>query len=401
MADIHIQNLVKVYPGTTEAATDDVSLDIHDGEFMVLLGPSGCGKTTLLRMVAGLELPDSGSVAIGGKDITYLPPQSRNLSMVFQSYAVFPHRKVRDNIAFGLVMNKMPRSEIKEKVNRAADILRLEPYLDRYPAQLSGGQRQRVAVARAIVMNSDVLLMDEPLSNLDALLRLDFRAELKKIVQDIGTTTVYVTHDQVEALSLSDRVAVMRKGQIVQLGDPIDVYDEPVDTFVGGFLGSPPMNFLDAQATDDGHLRIGDQQIPGPHHLRQASGAAQQGPVSLGVRAEQIEVLRDSRQGEALRATVQVVEPLGAATLLTVDVEGQVLKAQTPPSVRSEPHQEVWLHVAPEAMRIYDKETGLALQSDRGENAEGGRAVASQGAPQRASADAAGSSPGSTVDSRS
>jgi multiple sugar transport system ATP-binding protein len=400
MADIHIQNLVKVYPGTTEAATDDVSLDIHDGEFMVLLGPSGCGKTTLLRMVAGLELPDSGSVAIGGRDITYLPPQSRNLSMVFQSYAVFPHRKVRDNIAFGLVMNKTPKAEIKKKVDRAADILRLEPYLDRYPAQLSGGQRQRVAVARAIVMDSDVLLMDEPLSNLDALLRLDFRAELKKIVQDIGTTTVYVTHDQVEALSLSDRVAVMRKGEIVQLGDPIDVYDEPVDTFVGGFLGSPPMNFLDAQATDEGHLRIGDQQIPGPHHLRQASGVAQHGPVSLGVRAEQIEVLRDNRQGDALRATVQVVEPLGAATLLTLDVDGQVLKAQTPPSVRSEPHQEVWLHLAPEAMRLYDKETGLALLSDRGQNSQDGRPMVQHSAA-HASPDTPDSPSGSTVDSRS
>jgi len=402
VADIHIQNLVKVYPGTTEAATDDVSLDIHDGEFMVLLGPSGCGKTTLLRMVAGLELPDSGSVAIGGKDITYLPPQSRNLSMVFQSYAVFPHRKVRDNIAFGLVMNKVPRSQIKEKVDRAAEILRLEPYLDRYPAQLSGGQRQRVAVARAIVMNSDVLLMDEPLSNLDALLRLDFRAELKKIVQDIGTTTVYVTHDQVEALSLSDRVAVMRKGQIVQLGDPIDVYDEPVDTFVGGFLGSPPMNFLDAEATADGRLRIGDQQVPGPDHLRRAGGAgAQPGPVSLGVRAENIEVLREDRPGETLRATVQVVEPLGAATLLTVDVAGQALKAQTPPNVRSQPHQEVWLHVAPEAMRLYDKETGLALVSDRGHRADGGRPVASSDAPGRRSEDAPGSASGRAVESRS
>ena len=383
MADIHISHLVKVYPGTTEPATDDVSLDIHDGEFMVLLGPSGCGKTTLLRMVAGLELPDSGSVAIGGRDITYLPPQSRNLSMVFQSYAVFPHRRVRDNIAFGLVMNKTPRAQIQEKVARAADILRLEPDLDRYPAQLSGGQRQRVAVARAIVMDSDVLLMDEPLSNLDALLRLDFRAELKKIVQDIGTTTVYVTHDQVEALSLSDRVAVMRKGEIVQLGDPIDVYDDPVDTFVGGFLGSPPMNFLDAEATADGTLRIGSQQITGPEHLRSAEGRGPtQGHVSLGVRAENIEVLRDDRPAEALRATVQVVEPLGAATLLTVDVDGQVLKAQTPPTVRSEPHQEVWLRVAPEAMRIYDKETGLALLSDLRPRDTGG-----PGAPANAVAD--------------
>ena len=394
MADIHISHLVKVYPGTTEPATDDVSLDIHDGEFMVLLGPSGCGKTTLLRMVAGLELPDSGSVAIGGRDITYLPPQSRNLSMVFQSYAVFPHRRVRDNIAFGLVMNKTPRAELKKKVDRAADILRLEPYLDRYPAQLSGGQRQRVAVARAIVMDSDVLLMDEPLSNLDALLRLDFRAELKKIVQDIGTTTVYVTHDQVEALSLSDRVAVMRKGEIVQLGDPIDVYDDPVDTFVGGFLGSPPMNFLDAEATADGNLRVGEQQIRGPEHLRSADGrGTTQGQVSLGVRAENIEVLRDDRPADALRATVQVVEPLGAATLLTIDVDGQVLKAQTPPTVRSEPHQEVWLRVAPEAMRIYDKETGLALLSDQRQGDTG-----VPRAPRSAAADASDDKPAPQAD---
>src|SRR4051794_27500551 len=259
MSDVVIKNLAKTYSGNTDRATDDVSLEIADGEFMVLLGPSGCGKTTLLRMIAGLELPDNGSIAIGGRDVTYVPAHKRGLSMVFQSYAVFPHRSVRDNIAFGLVTAKKDRAEVDRKVEWAADLLQLGRYLDRYPAQLSGGQRQRVAVARAIVMNSDVLLMDEPLSNLDALLRLDFRAELKKIVQDIGTTTVYVTHDQVEALSLSDRVAVMRKGQIVQLGAPIDVYDDPVAPFGGGFLASPPMNFLDAQATDDGHLRIGDQ----------------------------------------------------------------------------------------------------------------------------------------------
>ena len=322
--------------------------------------------------------------------------------MVFQSYAVFPHRKVRDNIAFGLAMNKVPKSQVKEKVDRAAESCASSRYLDRYPAQLSGGQRQRVAVARAIVMDSDVLLMDEPLSNLDALLRLDFRAELKKIVQDIGTTTVYVTHDQVEALSLSDRVAVMRKGQIVQLGDPIDVYDEPVDTFVGGFLGSPPMNFLDAEATADGRLRIGDQEVPGPDHLREASDSgAQPGPVSLGVRAENIEVSRGDRPSETLRATIQVVEPLGAATLLTVDVEGQALKVQTPPSVRSEPHQDVWLHVAPEAMRLYDKETGLALVSARGQSADAGRPIVSQDSSGRSAPDAPGSPSGHTVESRS
>ncbi len=369
MADISIDSLMKTYPGTHEPATNDVSLDIIDGEFMVLLGPSGCGKTTLLRMIAGLEVPDSGSIAIGGKDITYLPPQDRNLSMVFQSYAVFPHRRVRDNIAFGLVMQKLPKATVEEKVNRAAEILGLEPYLDRFPAQLSGGQRQRVAVARAIVMDADVMLMDEPLSNLDALLRLDFRAELKKIVQDIGTTTVYVTHDQVEALSLSDRVAVMRKGEIVQLGDPIDVYDVPATTFVGGFLGSPPMNFLDTTLTSDGSLRVGDQQIPAPPVLRAGSrqggnGSATEQAVKLGVRAENIEVVQSGGNGY-LRARVLVVEPLGSATLLTADVEGQTLKVQTPPTVRTKPGQDLWLHLTPEALRCYDGETGLAMLDDK------------------------------------
>jgi multiple sugar transport system ATP-binding protein len=367
MADISIDSLMKTYPGTHEPATNDVSLDIVDGEFMVLLGPSGCGKTTLLRMIAGLEVPDSGSIAIGGKDITYLPPQDRNLSMVFQSYAVFPHRKVRDNIAFGLVMQKLPRATVEEKVRRAAEILSLEPYLDRFPAQLSGGQRQRVAVARAIVMDADVLLMDEPLSNLDALLRLDFRAELKKIVQDIGTTTVYVTHDQVEALSLSDRVAVMRKGEIVQLGDPIDVYDVPATTFVGGFLGSPPMNFLDATLTSDGNLRIGDQEIPGPAALKAASHHGGDGSghaIKVGVRAENIEVVQNGGNGY-LRSTVLVVEPLGSATLLTTDVEGQTLKVQTAPTVRAKPGQDLWLNLTTEALRCYDGETGLAMVDDK------------------------------------
>jgi len=233
MSDVLISNLVKTYPGNTERATDDISLEIADGEFMVLLGPSGCGKTTLLRMIAGLELPDDGSISIGSRDVTYLPAHKRGLSMVFQSYAVFPHRSVRDNIAFGLTMAKKDQAEVERKVEWAAELLQLGRYLDRKPAQLSGGQRQRVAVARAIVMDADVLLMDEPLSNLDALLRLEFRTELKKIVQDLGTTTIYVTHDQGEALSLGDRVAVMRAGRIVQLGDPIEVYDTPTDRFVG------------------------------------------------------------------------------------------------------------------------------------------------------------------------
>ena len=355
MSDVVISNLVKTYPGSTERATDDISLEIADGEFMVLLGPSGCGKTTLLRMIAGLELPDDGSIAIGGRDVTYLPAHKRGLSMVFQSYAVFPHRTVRDNIAFGLVTAKKDRAEVDRKVEWAADLLQLGRYLDRKPAQLSGGQRQRVAVARAIVVDADVLLMDEPLSNLDALLRLEFRTELKKIVQDLGTTTIYVTHDQGEALSLGDRVAVMRAGRIVQLGDPIEVYDTPTDRFVGGFLGSPPMNFLAAKVDPDGTgLHIGDDVVPAPPAARSHGGR----DVLIGARPENIEV--STVRGD-LTAHVEVVEPTGAAVLLTVDVGDEALKVAAPATFRARPGDVVYLTFPPEAMRLYDAETHDAI----------------------------------------
>src|SRR6266516_6124432 len=244
MAEIRIERISKTYPGGKTPAVRDVSLAVADREFMVLLGPSGCGKTTLLRMIAGLEYPDSGRIVIGDRDVTDLPPRRRGIAMVFQSYAVFPHLTVFDNIGFGLRMQKRPDPEVRRRVENAAGLLQLEPYLQRYSAQLSGGQRQRVAVARAIVMEPSVLLMDEPLSNLDALLRLQFRAELKKLVQEIQTTTIYVTHDQVESLSLGDRIAVMREGVIVQCGTPMEVYSNPATEFVGGFIGNPPMNFL-------------------------------------------------------------------------------------------------------------------------------------------------------------
>ena len=359
MADISISHLVKTYPGGTDRATDDVSLDIKDGDFTVLLGPSGCGKTTLLRMLAGLELPDSGSISVGGRDVTYLPPNKRNMSMVFQSYAVFPHRKVRYNIGFGLQMAKVDAKEIERKVQWAAELLQLTPYLDRLPAQLSGGQRQRVAVARAIVMDADVLLMDEPLSNLDALLRLTFRSELKKIVKDLGTTTVYVTHDQSEALSLGDRVAVMRKGRIAQLGDPLDVYDAPADKFVGGFIGSPPMNFISAAVNGGGDaLRVGDQNLHAPSMLRSFANA----DIVLGVRAENIGVATDRASGD-VPATVLVVEPMGSSVLLTVDVDGQDIKVQAPPTFRTSPHQMIWLTFSPNTMRFYDGATSMALEA--------------------------------------
>src|SRR5512135_1380684 len=262
MAGIRFQSIRKVYGKVI--ASNDVSLEIKDGEFMVLLGPSGCGKTTLLRCLAGLEHVDGGRVLIGDRDVTDLPPRDRKIAMVFQSYAVFPHLTVFDNIAFGLQMQNRPKSEIKRRVEEGAALLELGDYIKRYPAQLSGGQRQRVAVARAIVMQAAVLLMDEPLSNLDALLRLQMRAELKRLHSEIKATTIYVTHDQVEALSLGDRIAVMQNGRIVQCDAPMQIYDNPANKFVGGFMGTPPMNFLPGvvRANGDGPcVVIGESSI--------------------------------------------------------------------------------------------------------------------------------------------
>ncbi|MET7401859.1 ABC transporter ATP-binding protein [Dactylosporangium sp. NPDC005572] len=359
MADIVIDHLVKTYPGATTRATDDVSLTVADGEFLVLVGPSGCGKTTLLRMVAGLEAPDGGTIAIAGRDVTDLPARERRLSMVFQSYAIFPHLRVRQNIGFGLTMRKVPKDEVDRRVREAAAVLELTDYLDRYPAQLSGGQRQRVAVARAIVVDAGVLLMDEPLSNLDALLRLQFRAELKRIVRRVGATTLYVTHDQAEAMSLGDRVAVMRSGRIAQLGPPIEVYDHPSERFVGGFLGAPPMNFVPATVRVNGagpSLHIGEQVLPAPEHLDPYRDRA----VLLGVRAENLEVATVQQPGW-LTARVEVVEPTGASVLLTVRLGEHEVKVQAPPTFRVEPDSAVWLRPPVQSLRFYDAETGLVL----------------------------------------
>jgi multiple sugar transport system ATP-binding protein len=229
-----------------------VDLTVRDGELFVLFGPSGCGKTTLLRMIAGLDLPDTGAVVIGQRDVTMLPPRRRDIAIVLQSYAIFPHLTVFQNIAFGLRMKKASAATIRERVHWAADLVELTGYLERRPAQLSGGQRQRVAVARAIAVGPSVLLMDEPLSSLDALLRLKFRSDLKTLVHELKATTIYVTHDQVAALSLGDRLAVMRDGQVVQCGTPLQVYDRPASTFVGGFIGNPPMNFLPVMVKEAG-----------------------------------------------------------------------------------------------------------------------------------------------------
>lgn len=362
MAQIRLERLTKTYRGAKTPAVRDVSLAIADREFMVLLGPSGCGKTTLLRLIAGLEYPEMGRVTVGGRDVTDLPPRKRDLAMVFQSYAVFPHLTVFDNIGFGLRMRRRPDGEIKRRVQHAAELLELESLVDRYPSQLSGGQRQRVAVARAIVMEPTVLLMDEPLSNLDALLRLQFRAELKKLVHDLQTTTVYVTHDQVEALSLGDRIAVMREGQIVQVGDPMEVYDQPANQFVGGFIGSPPMNFLRGtlgRENGGAHVAIGGQALQAPAALCETADDE----VLVGIRAENLEAYTEAIPtpgclvGEAL-----VIEPLGSHLLVTVRVEGQLIKTVTRTDFAATPGRPIWLRPEPDKIRWLRSADGTAIR---------------------------------------
>ena len=359
MAGIRFQSIRKIF-GKTVAA-NDVSLEIKDGEFMVLLGPSGCGKTTLLRCLAGLEHVDAGHVFIGDRDVTDLAPRDRKIAMVFQSYAVFPHLTVFDNIAFGLKMQSRPKDEVKRRVHASAELLELSDYLARYPAQLSGGQRQRVAVARAIVMEAAVLLMDEPLSNLDALLRLQMRAELKRLHQEIKATTIYVTHDQVEALSLGDRIAVMQNGRIVQCDVPMSIYDYPANKFVGGFIGTPPMNFLKGVIRADGTVTVGESQIAPAAALKSAFVAKTGQPILLGMRPENL-ALVPTPQANTLRARVLVVEPLGSHKLLTMQVGSEVAKVSVPPDRAVASGDDVWLHFEADKIRWMDVASGEAIR---------------------------------------
>ena len=360
MADILVKGVRKAYDrGRVSAVggSGGIDLTVRDGELFVLLGPSGCGKTTLLRMIAGLEACDSGAIMIGSRDVTDLPPRRRDLAMVFQNYAVFPHLTVRQNIGFGLRMKGgVGGGVIDSKVRWAAGLVELSELLDRRPAQLSGGQRQRVAVARALAVSPSVLLMDEPLSNLDALLRMKFRSDLKRIVREVGTTVIYVTHDQVEALSLADRMAVMKDGLIVQADAPLLVYDRPASTFVGGFLGTPPMNFLPA-AIDGGRAMVGPDgdAFPAPESLRGHAGRQ----LLAGIRGESVEVTDSARPG-FLRAKLLVIEPLGFQALLTASVAGHELKVLAPADFSAPAGGNLWLRPVPDKVRWYDPDTGLA-----------------------------------------
>jgi multiple sugar transport system ATP-binding protein len=330
VAGVAFDGVTKVYADGTKAV-DALDLDIQDGEFMVLVGPSGCGKTTALRMVAGLEDISGGVLRIGDRVVNHVPARDRDIAMVFQSYALYPHLSVYDNIAFGLKVKGMSKEEINRRVNDAARILGLESFLKRKPRALSGGQRQRVAMGRAIVREPAAFLMDEPLSNLDAKLRVQMRAEVSRLQRDLGTTTIYVTHDQVEAMTMGDRVAVMRKGELQQVADPQTLYDRPVNLFVGGFIGSPAMNMLEATVGRDNgtlHVDIGKQRIALDEETLAARPALRDyegRPVILGIRPEELEeasLSPDTPPERRLHGTVELREALGSELMVHFTVEG-------------------------------------------------------------------------------
>jgi multiple sugar transport system ATP-binding protein len=330
MAQVAFERVSKIYPDGTRAV-NDITLDVQDGEFMVLVGPSGCGKTTALRMVAGLEDISEGVLKIGDRVVNHVPSRDRDIAMVFQSYALYPHLSVYENIAFGLRLKKMPKAEIDERVQRAARILGLTDYLKRKPRALSGGQRQRVAMGRAIVREPAAFLMDEPLSNLDAKLRVQTRAEISKLQSDLGVTTIYVTHDQIEAMTMGTRVAVMRKGEIQQVDDPQTLYDRPVNLFVGGFIGSPSMNMLDAVIeSSNGGLAatIGDQTISLgqetlDHHPELKGYVGKQ--VVLGIRPEDLEdaaLETGAPADRLLHGRLELKEALGSEIMAHFAIKG-------------------------------------------------------------------------------
>ena len=347
MAEIQIKNVEKWF-GSYQALKS-IDLTISDQEFMVLLGASGCGKTTLLRIIAGLETASQGEVWINDRRIDHLAPKDRGIAMVFQSYAVFPHLTVFENIGFGLRMQRRPNHEVKARVERNAELMHIEQLLGRYSGELSGGQRQRVAVARALAMEPDVILMDEPLSNLDALLRLEMRAELKGVLAESKTTAIYVTHDQVEAMSLADRISVMHQGRIIQAADPLSVYRDPAERFVGSFIGNPPMNFLPATPEGGGKWRVAGQSYAGPKTDHTA--------LDFAIRPED---LQPSAAG--LAAVVKVVEPLGAHVLVTCAIDGQMFRAVLDSDTKLAAGETITLQPNADRIRWFDPQSQVLVR---------------------------------------
>ena len=356
MANVTIKNLNKNYENGFHAVKD-VNLEIRDKEFMVLVGPSGCGKTTTLRMVAGLEEITSGQILIGENVVNDLPPMDRNIAMVFQNYALYPHKSVFQNMAFGLQMRKYPPEEIRKRVQEAAEILGIEALLERKPRQLSGGQRQRVAVGRAIVRHPEVFLFDEPLSNLDAKLRVQMRVELKRLHERLETTAIYVTHDQVEAMTLGDRVVVMKDGWVQQVGEPLELYGKPANKFVAGFIGSPSMNFVDV-TLNGGWVEAKGLRLKAPARIAAMSGRQ----LTLGVRPEALRIANGGDPAErCLDSAVDVVEPLGNEILLNFRVGAVPMVARVDPGVRVKAHENIRLAVDPERMHFFEQGSENAL----------------------------------------
>jgi multiple sugar transport system ATP-binding protein len=352
MASVDVVNVKKNYGQVP--IIHGIDLSIEDGAFVVLLGPSGCGKSTLLRMIAGLEDITSGQMKIGGRVVNDVHPKDRNIAMVFQNYALYAHMKVRDNMAFSLQLKKAPQSEIDEKVRWAARILNLEPYLDRYPRELSGGQRQRVAMGRAIVRNPEVFLFDEPLSNLDAKLRVQMRTEIKELHQRLKTTTVYVTHDQIEAMTMADRIVILKDGVIEQQGKPLEVYDRPANLFVAGFIGSPAMNLLKGVAEAEG-VRLSDGTLmPKPTGKTMPVGRA----VVYGIRPEHLRPVIG--EGD-VPAVASVMEPTGPELHVFADVAGDEICAITSERLVINPGDRIGLRVAVANAHVFDAETGKAI----------------------------------------
>ena len=364
MAQVVMRSLNKKYDEVH--AVKDVNLDIHDKEFVVLVGPSGCGKTTTLRMVAGLESITSGRILIDDKVVNDLPPMDRDIAMVFQNYALYPHMSVYDNMAFGLKMRKFDKPEIAKRVQEAAEILGIQELLKRKPRQLSGGQRQRVALGRAIVRHPQVFLFDEPLSNLDAKLRVQMRVELKKLHERLGTTAIYVTHDQVEAMTLGDRVVVMRDGWVQQVGDPLELYNEPANRFVAGFLGSPAMNFATVRIAARERRAVGGAATACASRCRQPMRAAprrlcRQGG-DFGIRPEDLHIACDGDPADlSFDAAVEVVERLGSEILLDVAVGSATMVASVEPTATAKVHDQLRLAVNPQRLHFFDNETEAAI----------------------------------------
>ena len=358
MAKVVLKNLTKRFGEVV--AVNKLSLKVKDKEFVVLLGPSGSGKTTALRCIAGLETPDEGEIYIGDRLVNDLEPKDRNIAMVFQSYALYPHMTVFENLAFPLECAGFPKEEIRERVRRVAELLKIGDLLERKPRQLSGGQQQRVALGRAIIREPKVFLMDEPLSNLDAKLRVYMRAELKKLQKELGVTTIYVTHDQIEAMTMADRVAILNEGILQQFGSPDHVYARPSNIFVAGFIGSPPTNFFDCTLTEEGVLDAGEFKYPLPKDLAETiAKTVTSNKVILGIRPQHIKVYRRKKADKLIKAHLYTIEPLGEMVILDLKVGDNLVKAIV--DLEFKVAEKLWIEFPIEKIYLFDKKTGKSL----------------------------------------